>query len=93
VSGQDEIPMSHTLQTSDWETLDRLWGVNAPQRHIFVPVAGFQLRKLTAFFGGGGAATPSCVDYGGWGAVVVQTIQVKGEPGQVVQFLQGTGGC
>jgi hypothetical protein len=41
----DEIPMSRTLQTSDWETLDSMWGINMPKRYIFVHSPGCRARK------------------------------------------------
>ncbi len=93
MGGRNEIPMAHTLRTSDWETIERMCGVNAPKRYIWVRVGGFRLRKKTAFFGGSGSATPGCVEYGGWGAAGVQTIQVKGRAGETVHFVQGTGDC
>jgi hypothetical protein len=88
---RDEIPMSHTLQTNGWEVLDSMWGINMPPRYICVQDSGFRLRKKTAFFGGSGSGTPGCVQYGGWGALAVQTIEVKGNRGQTVHFVQGSG--
>lgn len=87
----DEIPMTHRLNTNDWETLDTMWGVCPPERHICVVTSGFRLRNQLAFFGGEGCATPCCVNYGGCGAIGVQTIQVKGKAGQTVNFVQGSG--
>lgn len=89
----NEIPMQYTFKSNDWETIDRMWGVNMPKRHIFVQMGGFRLRKKTAFFGGNGQATPSCISYGGWGALGVQTIQAKGRKGETMFFLQGDGEC
>lgn len=91
--GRDEVPMSHALTTNDWETLDSMWGFNMPGRYIWIPYTGFRLRKKIAFFASNGDPTPACVNYGGWGAVGVQTIQIKGDAGETVHFLQGSGQC
>lgn len=91
IHSNDEIPMSRYLTTNDWETIDTMWGVCPPERHICVMSGGFRLRNQLAFFGGEGCATPCCVNYGGCGAIGVQTIQVKGKAGQTVNFVQGSG--
>lgn len=86
-----EMPRSHKLRTNDWETLDTLWGVNAPTRYIHVITPGFYLRKKIGFFGGKGNRTPGAVNYGGQSAIAVHTVQVKGRAGQTVHFVQGVG--
>jgi len=87
------IPMQHTFKSNDWETIDQMWGVNMPRRYIWVQTGGFQLRKKTAFFGSSGLATPGCVNYGGWGALGVQTVQAKGRKGETIYFTQGISNC
>ena len=86
-----EIPMSRTLQSNDWENLDALWGINPPKRYIYVPVAGFRLRKKIGIVGGKGSSTPIAVNYGGLSAIVGHIVQVKGNSGQTVYFVQGDG--
>ena len=84
---------SVTLRSNDWETIEWMWGLGMPTRHIRVFTPGIRLRKKTGPFGGNGSPTPACVNYGGGGAIGVQTIQVKGSRGQRVDFFQGVGDC
>jgi hypothetical protein len=82
---------THRLKSGGWETIETYVGVGtSPGRHIRVSEHEFRLRKKIAIFGGGGKATPACVEYGGTGWHV---IQVKGQPGQTVTFFQGAGKC
>lgn len=85
--------MVHKFTTSDWEPLDSIWGINAPARHIWVQVNGFQIRKRTAGVGVGGAQTPACIEYGGVAAIAVTTVEAIGKPEQTMSFLQGVGDC
>lgn len=88
----DDVPMRHMLKSNDWEVVDTLYGVNMPARHLTVTAPGFKLRVLQgAVIPTGEAPTPHCVDYGG--PVAGQTIEVKGERGQMVPFMQGAGKC
>jgi hypothetical protein len=57
-----EIPMSHQLQSSEWETLDSLtyFGFTPAYRHIWVSMPGFAIRK-TGIFGTEGLS-PICIN-------------------------------
>lgn len=90
---RDNVPMTHILQTDDWEELDHLGGINAPDRHIWIRDPGLQLRKKVAFIPLPSDPTPKCISYGGKLSIAVQTVEVLGKKGQAVQFLQGAGDC
>jgi len=90
---RDDVPIGHVFQTADWEVLDRMVGINMPVRHITIPVGGYRMRKLTGPIATNEQQSPGCIEYGGFGATAIQTIEAKGQPGSRLTFLQGAGGC
>ncbi|ALQ50439.1 hypothetical protein [Nitrosomonas ureae] len=86
-----EIPMTHLLVSSDWETLDAIVGINPPSRYICVYEGGFRLRVKRGPIATSGNPTPACVNYGGASSIVSHTVEIMGNKGSVVNFVQGAG--
>ena len=88
-----EIPMTHLLVSSNWEPLDTLVGVgtNPPSRYICVQTGGVKLRVKKGPIATSETPTPACVNYGGVTSIVSHTVEIMGNKGDVVNFVQGVG--